>query len=99
MRNAAFAGTARGKRRPDTCHFMVAERRFMAHVDKVLKTYADNGLRSAEDWGTMGRQVDPAAEPCAHAESRGSTVALYTRDQTRTRPPSPRRQRPAPAPK
>ena len=27
----------------------------MKHQDKELKMYAENGLRSAEDWASLGR--------------------------------------------
>jgi len=58
----------------------------MQQFDKELKTYSENGLRSVEEWGSLGRQVEGGAEPCTHATSRGVPVALYTRAQTRLRP-------------
>ena len=57
----------------------------MKHHDKVLKLYADNGMRTAQDWGTMGRDVKADAKPCADATSRGGKVSLFTRAQTQLR--------------
>jgi len=62
----------------------------MNHFDKELKTYSENGMRSVEEWATLGRQVQDADKPCTHATSRGAPVALYTRAQTRPRPRSER---------
>ena len=69
----------------------------MNQFDKELKTYSENGLRSIEEWATLGRQVEDAAEPCTHATRRGAPVALYTRAQTRQRPRSERPRLAAPS--
>ena len=58
----------------------------MNHFDKDLKTYSENGMRSVEEWASLGRRVEDAAPPCAHASSRGTPVPLFTRAQTRPRP-------------
>jgi hypothetical protein len=60
----------------------------MNHVDPELKTYAENGLRSAEDWATIGRQLKEGVKPRTQIMHRRQTVELYGRDQTllRTRP-------------
>ncbi len=57
----------------------------MTHYDQTLKTYADNGFRSADEWLTLGREVTPGAEPRAEAMHHRQAVALYTRAQTRPR--------------
>jgi hypothetical protein len=63
----------------------------MKHYDQVLRVYADSGMRSAADWVSLGREVHADAKPRAQATHkgapRGEAVALYTRDQTRRRPP------------
>ena len=58
----------------------------MSQFDKDLKSYAANGMRSAADWATLGREVQGAATPCTHASYRGDPVALFTRGQTRQAP-------------
>jgi hypothetical protein len=60
----------------------------MNHVDPELKTYAENGLRSAEDWATIGRQLKEGVKPRTQIMHRRQAVELYGRDQTllRTRP-------------
>jgi hypothetical protein len=55
----------------------------MNHSDPDLKTYAENGLRSAEDWTAMGRQLKDGAEPRTEMMHRSKPVLLYGRDQTR----------------
>jgi hypothetical protein len=55
----------------------------MSQFDKDLKSYAANGMRSAADWATLGREVQDAARPCTHTAYRGEPVALFTRRQTR----------------
>jgi hypothetical protein len=63
----------------------------MKHYDQALRVYADNGMRSAADWFSLGRQVQPDAKPRAQTTYKGApggeAVALFTRDQTRRRPP------------
>jgi hypothetical protein len=54
----------------------------MNHVDPELKTYAENGLRSAEDWATIGRQVKDGIKPRTQTMHRSKEVPLYGRDQT-----------------
>ena len=55
----------------------------MNHVDPELRTYANNGLRSADDWATMGRQIKDGANPRTDMMHRGRAVSLFSRDQTR----------------
>jgi hypothetical protein len=63
----------------------------MKHYDQVLREYADNGMRSAAEWFSLGRQVNADAKPRAETTYkgalRGERLALYTRDQTSRRPP------------
>ena len=54
----------------------------MAHFDKELNVYAENGLRTTQDWLTLGRQVQPGQSPRSEANSRGRAVQLFSRDQT-----------------
>jgi hypothetical protein len=63
----------------------------MRQMDKELKTYADNGLRSAGGWLTMGREVPSGTKPRSSATSQGVIVELFTRDQTQPRSRSTRR--------
>ena len=56
----------------------------MAHHDPELKMYAENGLRSAPDWLSLGREVRDGVAPRARSDHR-APVALYGRDQTRAR--------------
>jgi len=55
----------------------------MNHSDPQLKAYAENGLRSAEDWAAMGRQLKDGTEPRTQIMHRSKPVLLYGRDQTR----------------
>jgi hypothetical protein len=57
----------------------------MNQYDQTLKTYADNGLRTLEDWAGFGRDIDGGTEPRTNTALRGQNVALYSRDQTRCR--------------
>lgn len=55
----------------------------MRHYDELLKMYADNGLRTLEDWSSMGRELKEDAKPRTEAMHRGKALAVYDRDQTR----------------
>jgi hypothetical protein len=55
----------------------------MNHSDPELKTYAENGLRSAEDWAAMGRQLKDGTKPRTEMMHRNKALLLYGRDQTR----------------
>ncbi|MGA2583270.1 MAG: hypothetical protein ABSG31_08335 [Tepidisphaeraceae bacterium] len=57
----------------------------MTHIDSVLRTYAESGFRSAEDWGSLGRDVTTGVKPRVDMPHRGVTVSLYSRDQTSVR--------------
>jgi hypothetical protein len=61
----------------------------MKHSDKDLRMYAANGLRSLDDWASLGRDVPAGAAQRTDAMIRGKSVALFGRDQTvrRQRPP------------
>jgi len=58
----------------------------MQYYDSALKTYADSGLRSAQDWATLGRDVEPDVKSRTDTTHRGALLPLYSRDQTRVRP-------------
>ena len=55
----------------------------MSYYDKDLKRYAASGLRTAEDWASLGRGIDSGMKPRADILQRGKTVSLYCRNQTR----------------
>jgi len=57
----------------------------MAQFDKVLKLYAENGLRTTDDWASLGRDIKAGAEAKADVTHRGAVLRLYSRDQTQTR--------------
>ena len=61
----------------------------MTHVDPDLKTYAEYGLRSAEDWATMGRLVKDGAQARTEILHRRQPVRLFGRDQTLLRTKGP----------
>jgi hypothetical protein len=63
----------------------------MYQSDNVLRMYAESGLRTVEDWTTLGRDVASGANPRLRATDHGLPVSLYSRDQTQRRPPSKRR--------
>jgi hypothetical protein len=63
----------------------------MYQSDQIVKTYADCGLRSVEDWTAHGRDVLTDAKPRVDTIHRGSRMELYSRDQTQRRSPSKRR--------
>jgi hypothetical protein len=60
----------------------------MTHYDGVVRMYADSGLRTIEDWGTLGRDITSGAKPRLDTPHRGGTLSLYTRGQTHPRPRS-----------
>ena len=55
----------------------------MRHDDHELKAYAEHGLRSAEDWATLGRQIEPGTIPRAVTAHRGKPMDLFARDQSK----------------
>lgn len=62
----------------------------MTYQDRALRTYSECGIRSAEEWQSLGRVVTDGIEPRTRATSGGREISLYTRDQTTPRPPSQR---------
>ncbi|MGH7178894.1 MAG: hypothetical protein ACREJC_16075 [Tepidisphaeraceae bacterium] len=60
----------------------------MSEENRALKVYADNGLRTVENWSEFGREVKTGAKPRTDTAHRGKTVPLYSRDQTNIRTPS-----------
>lgn len=63
----------------------------MYHSDQIVRTYAETGLRSIEDWTAQGRDVLTGAKPRVDTNRRGFRMQLYSRDQTQRRSPSKRR--------
>ena len=57
----------------------------MNQFDGVLKTYAEAGMRTLEDWAASGRAVVSGSKSRASATCRGVIVDLFTRDQTHIR--------------
>jgi hypothetical protein len=56
----------------------------MSSYDNLLKMYADTGLRTAEDWLGVGREVKSEVKPRPRREAtyQGSKVEFFSRDQT-----------------
>jgi hypothetical protein len=57
----------------------------MYQTDGILKMYADSGLRTMEDWTTLGRNITGGTKPRVDTSHRGVMVSLYSRDQTQPR--------------
>jgi len=66
----------------------------MRHFDRILKQYAESGLRSASEWVSLGREVSGTQVGMNVTTDRAGTVALFTRNQTQVKPQS-RRATPA----
>ena len=60
----------------------------MSQYDSVLRTYAESGLRSVEDWTSLGRDIQTGAKPRLDAPYQGGRLPLFSRDQTHLRAPS-----------
>jgi hypothetical protein len=62
----------------------------MGQFNSVLKMYAESGLRTVEDWISLGRDIVIGAKARLDAHHQGVPLPLYSRDQTharaRTRP-------------
>jgi hypothetical protein len=58
----------------------------MSQFEHTLKMYAENGLRTMDGWISVGREVNEGLPPRAETMLRGSSVNLFSRDQTRLRP-------------
>ena len=54
----------------------------MHPFDSVLRMYAESGMRTIEDWATLGRDIASGVKPRLDTPHRGTTVPLYSRDQT-----------------
>lgn len=57
----------------------------MSHQDPEMKMYAESGLRTAEDWASLGRVLETGAEARTSTLHRGKSLSLYGRDQTLSR--------------
>ena len=62
----------------------------MNYQHPALKTYSDNGMRSAGDWLERGRNIIEGSEARTRVLAGSNEVALYTRDQTQRQLPSAR---------
>ena len=62
----------------------------MRHFDRILKQYAESGLRSAAEWVSLGREVSGTQVGMNVTTDRAGTVALFTRNQTQVKPKSQR---------
>ncbi len=60
----------------------------MSQYDVVLRMYAESGLRTVEDWTTLGRDIQSGAKPRLDTPHQGGRLPLFSRDQTRPRTPS-----------
>jgi hypothetical protein len=65
----------------------------MHQFDGVLRMYAESGLRTIEDWTTLGRDIEAGAKPRVDASHRGEVLPLFSRDQTHPRTGSRSKQR------
>jgi hypothetical protein len=57
----------------------------MSQFDSVLRTYADSGLRTADDWMSLGRDIESGAKARLDAPHHGALLPLFSRDQTHAR--------------
>jgi hypothetical protein len=57
----------------------------MSEFGKELRTYAEQGLRTAEDWLSRGREIAIGSKPRSEATRRGELVPVFSRDQTQPR--------------
>ena len=62
----------------------------MRHFDRILKQYAESGLRSSAEWVSLGREVSGTQVGMNVTTDRAGTVALFTRNQTQVKPKSQR---------
>ena len=60
----------------------------MAQYDSVLRVYAESGLRTVEDWTSLGRDIQTLAKPRVDVPYKGGRLPLFSRDQTQVRAPS-----------
>ena len=54
-------------------------------TDNILKTYADSGLRTVENWNSLGREIDEGTKPATVTPHRGALLPLFSRHQTHPR--------------
>jgi hypothetical protein len=54
----------------------------MSQFGKELKMYAETGLRTADAWMSLGRQVGADKPPRVKIDLRGQVVQLFSKDQT-----------------
>jgi len=63
----------------------------MYQSDSVLRMYAESGLRTLDQWITLGREIASGVKPRLDTLHRGIAISLYSRDQTQRLAPSKRR--------
>jgi hypothetical protein len=54
----------------------------MSEFGKELRMYAESGLRTADAWLSLGRQVSAGTPPRVKVDLRGQVVPLFSKDQT-----------------
>jgi len=64
----------------------------MNQFDTLLRMYADNGLRTVEDWFSRGRDIEAGVKARVDMPHRGVIMPLYSRDQTQPHKSSGRKQ-------
>jgi hypothetical protein len=64
----------------------------MNQYDGILRMYAETGLRTVEDWITLGREIETGAKPLLHTPHHGEFVPLYSHPQTHPQTQSPPKQ-------
>jgi hypothetical protein len=57
----------------------------MSQFSKELKAYSEQGLRTAEEWLSQGREVGTNNKPRFDTDNGGKNIALFSRDQTQPR--------------
>ncbi len=57
----------------------------MTHYDDVLRMYSVSGLRTIEEWATLGRDVASGTKPRVETPHRNGILSLYSRGQTHPR--------------
>jgi hypothetical protein len=64
----------------------------MSMLDQEMRTYAQNGLRSADGWAESGRQIVEGATPRTTATFGAKSIPMYAKEQTKAgkRPKAPK---------
>jgi hypothetical protein len=70
----------------------------MFQMDPVLKAYAHNGLRTVQDWNSLGRVIEVGTAARTEAMHQGKPLPLFTKDQTQVKVRAPKVKPPEAAP-